>query len=137
MTPSSACEAAVMLPSRSNAQCRRARQRCGRSHYHRETHAAMAGKRQALDSRQCSGLPSRLSVALGVSTFMASPSDRPVLNSTLRDGRLELVAAGTWTADHVETLERHVDAAGANLAKAQSVTIDIRNIVELDTLGAW
>jgi phospholipid/cholesterol/gamma-HCH transport system permease protein len=64
-------------------------------------------------------------------------SDEPVLNSTLLGERLQLIALGAWTADHVETLERLIDAAGRNLDRAQSATIDVGGIAELDTFGAW
>ena len=51
--------------------------------------------------------------------------------------RLQLAAAGSWTAAHSQSLERLVDEAGREAAKSENVAIDMAGIEELDTLGAW
>lgn len=61
----------------------------------------------------------------------------PVLNATMHGERLELAAAGPWTAKHSSVLERLVDAAVPHAASAGSVAIDLARVEALDTLGAW
>ena len=61
----------------------------------------------------------------------------PLLESTLRGDRAELVAAGPWTGVHVVALERLVDMAAAASAPARSIVIDMAGVASLDTLGAW
>jgi len=61
----------------------------------------------------------------------------PFLDTTMTAGRLELVASGAWIAVHAGMLERLVDAAAPHAADAQSVSIDVARVHELDTLGAW
>ena len=59
----------------------------------------------------------------------------PLLSGVKVDDRLELSAAGSWTAVHAAVLEALVeDAAGS---RAGSLTIDMRNVDKLDTFGAW
>jgi phospholipid/cholesterol/gamma-HCH transport system permease protein len=70
--------------------------------------------------------------------FDDSMSDEPVLNLRRRlGGRLEFSAIGAWTAAHVESLERQVNAAESEFDKALITLIDLNGVRELDTLGAW
>jgi len=61
----------------------------------------------------------------------------PLLSCTIEGERLDLVAAGAWTAAHSQALERLVDAATPRVAAIRQVTIDMAGVGELDTLGAW
>jgi len=61
----------------------------------------------------------------------------PLLEPTLRGDRLELVASGPWTGTHVAALERLIEAAGAEIAPARRLVIDMAGVAALDTLGAW
>src|SRR5262249_56778986 len=51
--------------------------------------------------------------------------------------RLELCAAGSWTAPHASELETLVDDVAGEAAKAKNVSIDMKGVRELDTFGAW
>ncbi len=53
-----------------------------------------------------------------------------------RGDRLDFTAAGSWTAEHAQTLEPLVDAA-TRPAPVRSVAIDMAQIDRLDTFGAW
>jgi phospholipid/cholesterol/gamma-HCH transport system permease protein len=57
--------------------------------------------------------------------------------STIKDGRLELCAAGAWTASHAGTLERLIDAAVRDLEGASLLALDTSGVRALDTFGAW
>jgi phospholipid/cholesterol/gamma-HCH transport system permease protein len=59
------------------------------------------------------------------------------LTSTVEGERLELAAAGVWTAAHANALERLVDAAASDLGAARELAIDMRGVGALDTFGAW
>ncbi len=59
----------------------------------------------------------------------------PLLSGVVVDDRLELTAAGSWTAAHAAELEDLVACAGSSQAK--SMTIDMRGVAKLDTFGAW
>jgi anti-anti-sigma regulatory factor len=61
----------------------------------------------------------------------------PLMTSALNADRLELVAAGSWTAANVDHLERLVQVAAREAARARSVVIDMARVEQLDTLGAW
>ncbi len=61
----------------------------------------------------------------------------PRLSATVRDGQIELVAAGAWTALQAAELERLVDAASSDLALMNATTINMRGIEAFDTYGAW
>jgi len=62
----------------------------------------------------------------------------PLITSTILGGdRLELAAAGTWTADCAADLEGLVDAAVAQAKQARAVAINMGNVERLDTFGAW
>ena len=59
----------------------------------------------------------------------------PLVTSTMMPERLEFAMAGSWTTAHSERLERLVDGAAREAAKAQRIAIDMAGIEELDTLG--
>ena len=61
----------------------------------------------------------------------------PLVTSTVTPERMELAAAGSWTAAYSECLEQLVEAAGREAEPASRVAIDLANVEEIDTLGAW
>ncbi|HJZ44048.1 MAG TPA: ABC transporter permease [Hyphomicrobiaceae bacterium] len=61
----------------------------------------------------------------------------PHLTGIVRDGRLELAAAGSWTASHATELEALVENVSRQFMSASSATIDMRNVAAFDTYGAW
>ena len=64
-------------------------------------------------------------------------ANEPVLTSSVIGERLELAASGAWTAVHAEALEQQVLAAAPSIAGASATSIDLAQVRELDTLGAW
>jgi phospholipid/cholesterol/gamma-HCH transport system permease protein len=60
-----------------------------------------------------------------------------LLTSELKGERLELCAAGSWTAPHASELETLVDDVAGEAAKAKNVSIDMKGVREFDTFGAW
>jgi len=60
-----------------------------------------------------------------------------LLTSELKGERLELCAAGSWTAPHASELETLVDDVAGETAKAKNVSIDMKGVREFDTFGAW
>jgi len=60
-----------------------------------------------------------------------------LLTRRLEGERLELAAAGSWTAAHAGELETLVDGAAADASKAKTVSIDMAGVREFDTFGAW
>jgi len=60
-----------------------------------------------------------------------------LLTSELKGERLELAAAGSWTAPHAGELEKLVDSVAAEASKAKNVSIDMKGVREFDTFGAW
>src|SRR5215467_12269471 len=61
----------------------------------------------------------------------------PLMTSAMNADRLELAAAGSWTATNADRLARLVDVAARDAARARSITIDMTGVEQLDTLGAW
>ncbi len=61
----------------------------------------------------------------------------PQLVSALRDGRLELAAAGSWTAGHAKALEPLIEAAVEQAPQARAAAIDMGRVEAFDTYGAW
>ena len=61
----------------------------------------------------------------------------PLVTSTITPDRMELAAAGSWTAAYSERLEQLVEAARREAEPADRITIDLANVEEIDTLGAW
>jgi phospholipid/cholesterol/gamma-HCH transport system permease protein len=61
----------------------------------------------------------------------------PLLTATPSGEVLELRPCGSWTAANVTTLEVLSDAVTAQLDRANAVKLDMAELHELDTLGAW
>jgi len=61
----------------------------------------------------------------------------PLLGTTMTAGHLQFAAAGSWTVAHADLLERLVGDAAFEAAGGPCITIDMANVEELDTLGAW
>ena len=55
-------------------------------------------------------------------------SPAPFLNSTTVGERLELAAAGPWTATHANALEQRIKAITVQPPSARSVAVDLRAI---------
>ena len=64
-------------------------------------------------------------------------SRQPTLSSAIRDGRLEFTASGSWTAAHAHDLEPLVDGIAREAAQAHAAAIDMGDVAEFDTYGAW
>ena len=60
-----------------------------------------------------------------------------LLTGELKGERLELCAAGSWTAPHASELETLVNNVAGEAAKAKNVSIDMKGVREFDTFGAW
>src|SRR5215813_2221044 len=72
-----------------------------------------------------------------ISVRRPNVDDIPLL-TTVSDGRrLALVAAGSWTVEQADELERLVDAAARERGEPDAVAIDMRRLERLDTYGAW
>ena len=65
---------------------------------------------------------------------MASP---PLLSATPSGDVLELRPAGSWTAANVTALEALSGGVTEQLDRSKTVRLDMADIRELDTLGAW
>jgi phospholipid/cholesterol/gamma-HCH transport system permease protein len=61
----------------------------------------------------------------------------PLLTSAQLGDVLELRPGGSWTAVNAATLEQLFDAAAPRLDHSANVTVDMAQVRELDTLGAW
>jgi phospholipid/cholesterol/gamma-HCH transport system permease protein len=61
----------------------------------------------------------------------------PLMTSVMNADRLELAAAGSWTAANADRLERLVDVVACDAARARSIVINMASVEQLDTLGAW
>jgi phospholipid/cholesterol/gamma-HCH transport system permease protein len=55
----------------------------------------------------------------------------------VHDGRLELAAAGPWTANHGKELELLIEDIARQPASGQDASIDMRGVTQFDTYGAW
>jgi phospholipid/cholesterol/gamma-HCH transport system permease protein len=60
-----------------------------------------------------------------------------LLTATTSSDGLELRPGGSWTAANVVALESLSVAVGPQLDRSKSVTVDLAEVRELDTLGAW
>ncbi len=65
---------------------------------------------------------------------MASP---PLLTATPSGDVLELRPGGSWTAANVAVLEALSDGIAGQLDRSKAVKVDMADVRELDTLGAW
>jgi phospholipid/cholesterol/gamma-HCH transport system permease protein len=61
----------------------------------------------------------------------------PLLAALSSRDRLDLRPSGSWIAANVATLERLVDAVTPQLDRSNLVRVDMAEVRELDTLGAW
>ena len=61
----------------------------------------------------------------------------PLLGAATQDQTLVLSPAGSWTAVHAATLERLIDLVSPGIENTRTLTIDMADVRELDTLGAW
>jgi phospholipid/cholesterol/gamma-HCH transport system permease protein len=61
----------------------------------------------------------------------------PLLTATPSGDALELRPAGSWTAANVTALEALSDSVTAQLDRSKTVKLDMAEVRELDTLGAW
>jgi len=61
----------------------------------------------------------------------------PLLKSTVSGERLQLAAAGSWTADNAQELEPLIEQAAQSTASLRGVDIDMARVERLDTFGAW
>jgi phospholipid/cholesterol/gamma-HCH transport system permease protein len=64
-------------------------------------------------------------------------SGEPLLKSTIDGERLQLAAAGPWTAEYAGKIESLIDAALRDRPAARRVDIDLGGVERLDTFGAW
>ena len=61
----------------------------------------------------------------------------PLLSATTHGETLELSPSGPWTVAHGNALEGLFDAVLPRLAETKNLKIDMIDVRELDTLGAW
>lgn len=61
----------------------------------------------------------------------------PLLAAQSNGSALELHPSGSWTAAHVAAMENLLKAAKPQLQHATAITVDLVDVQELDTLGAW
>jgi phospholipid/cholesterol/gamma-HCH transport system permease protein len=61
----------------------------------------------------------------------------PLLGEVTQGDTLELSPSGSWTAAHAAPLESLFDAVSPKLQRTKALTIDMADVQELDTLGAW
>src|SRR5204863_1365228 len=66
--------------------------------------------------------------------ILTTPS---LLIATRSGDVLELRPGGSWTAANVTTLESLSEAATPQLDRSKRVRLDMAEVRELDTLGAW
>jgi phospholipid/cholesterol/gamma-HCH transport system permease protein len=64
-------------------------------------------------------------------------ASQPQLTATPEGDLLELRPAGSWTAANVTTLETLSNAVTKELDRSKTVTVNMAEVRELDTLGAW
>ncbi|NGX98806.1 MAG: MlaE family lipid ABC transporter permease subunit [Candidatus Afipia apatlaquensis] len=64
-------------------------------------------------------------------------SSEPVLNIASEGDVLNLRPGGSWTATHASALEHLYETVSPKLSRAGAIKVDLANVGELDTLGAW
>ena len=64
-------------------------------------------------------------------------SSEPVLNIASEGDALNLRPSGSWTATHASALEHLYETVSPKLSRAGAIRVDLTNVGELDTLGAW
>jgi phospholipid/cholesterol/gamma-HCH transport system permease protein len=61
-----------------------------------------------------------------------------LLTGQVSGERLDLAAAGEWTADHADALERRVmQVTPAGRGAVKAMRIDMKGVAKIDTYGAW
>jgi phospholipid/cholesterol/gamma-HCH transport system permease protein len=63
--------------------------------------------------------------------------NEPLLKMTVNGDRLQLAAAGAWTAEFANELEPLIEAAAQARTKIRSAEVDMTRVDRLDTFGAW
>ncbi|WP_051346671.1 ABC transporter permease [Bradyrhizobium sp. th.b2] len=61
----------------------------------------------------------------------------PALGAATQDQTLVLSPSGSWTVVHAATLERLIHLVSPGVQRTQKLKIDMVDVRELDTLGAW
>ena len=64
-------------------------------------------------------------------------ASEPLLTATSAGELLELRARGSWTASNVTVLESLAAATVPAIDRAKTIKLDLADLSELDTLGAW
>ncbi|HEY0331295.1 MAG TPA: ABC transporter permease [Rhodopseudomonas sp.] len=64
-------------------------------------------------------------------------SSQPLLDTISKDDGLLLRPGGSWTAVNAAALEQLFDGIAPRLREAKALTIDLAELHEIDTLGAW
>jgi phospholipid/cholesterol/gamma-HCH transport system permease protein len=64
-------------------------------------------------------------------------SSAPLLGAATQGETLVLSPGGAWTAIHAAALERLISFASPTIDRAHNLKIDMADVRELDTLGAW
>ena len=68
---------------------------------------------------------------------MQTLTTAPLLTALPSGDALELRPAGSWTAANTTALEALTNSVAAALAQAKNVKVDLAEVRELDTIGAW
>jgi alkylation response protein AidB-like acyl-CoA dehydrogenase len=68
---------------------------------------------------------------------MQTLTTAPLLTALPSGDALELRPAGSWTAANATALEALTNSVAAPLAQAKNVRVDLAEVRELDTIGAW
>ncbi|MEH2512671.1 ABC-type transporter Mla MlaB component [Nitrobacteraceae bacterium AZCC 1564] len=61
----------------------------------------------------------------------------PELTTNFKDGEAEIRPAGSWTASQTTTLEKLLDGTIGAVSSAQVLKLNLSDVRELDTFGAW
>jgi phospholipid/cholesterol/gamma-HCH transport system permease protein len=64
-------------------------------------------------------------------------SGAPLLGTATQGETLVLSPSGSWTAIHAAALERLISVTSPRVRQTKSLKIDMADVRELDTLGAW
>jgi phospholipid/cholesterol/gamma-HCH transport system permease protein len=64
-------------------------------------------------------------------------TNEPLLLARANGSALELRPTGSWTVGNAAVLEQLSASIAPQLARAQSITVNMSGVRELDTLGAW
>ena len=61
----------------------------------------------------------------------------PLLDKVEANGRIRLVASGTWTGAYGDELENLIASTSKTLSGVKSCALDVSAVSALDTIGAW